>query len=80
MWNGLLKVTIVVFVIAHNENHMWETITASLEERMESIATIVFAHGIVRVTLCHVRGHTYVTTQDQHISRVCVVKVQVTKL
>jgi broad specificity phosphatase PhoE len=58
---------------------MWETITASFKERMEAIATIVFAHGVVRITLCQVRGHTNVAAQDQDISRVCVVKVQVTK-
>jgi L-lactate permease len=75
MWNGLLKVTIVVFVIAHNKNHMWETITASFKERMEAIATIVFAHGIVGITLCHVRGHTDVAAQDQHVGVVCIIKV-----
>ena len=69
----------IVFVIAHNENHMWKSLTASLKERMETIATILFAHGVVGITLCHVRGHTDITAQDQHVSIAVVVKVQITK-
>jgi hypothetical protein len=48
-------------MIAHNENHMRESLRASLKERMESIATIFFTHGVVGITLCDVRGHADVT-------------------
>jgi hypothetical protein len=64
MWNGCSKVTMIVFVIAHNENHMWESLRASLKERMESVATIFFTHGVVGITLCNVRGHADVAAQD----------------
>ena len=79
VWHSFYKVTVIVFVIAHNENHMWESLTASFKERMELVATIVFAHGVVGITLCHVRTHTDVSAQDQHVSAAVVVKVQVTK-
>jgi hypothetical protein len=69
----------IVFVIAHNENHMRKTATASFKEVMESVATILFAHGVVGITLCHVRGHTDIAAQDQHVSTAVVIKVQITK-
>jgi hypothetical protein len=65
----------IVFVIAHNENHVRESLRASLKEVMESVATVLLAHDVGSVTLCHVCGHTDVAAQDQHVSTAVVVKV-----
>ena len=69
------KVAMIVFVIAHNENHMWKSLTASLEEVMESVATILFTHGIVGIALRHIVGNANVAAQDQHVSAAVVFKV-----
>jgi hypothetical protein len=38
VWYGFLaKSPLIVFVIAHNENHMWESITASFKEIMKAL-------------------------------------------
>jgi hypothetical protein len=54
---------------------MWETITASLKEVMESVAPILFAHGVVGITLRDVVGHTDVASQDQHVSTAVVFEI-----
>jgi hypothetical protein len=66
-------------MVAHNENHVWEPGRASLKELMITVATILFAHGVVGITLSNVVGNADVTTKNQHIGIVCVVKIQVAK-
>jgi len=70
---------VIVFMIAHDEDHVWEPCTTALKELMVSSATIIWTHDVVGITLCNIVGHTDVAAQDQDFRVVLVVKVQVTK-
>jgi len=53
---GLDKVTVIVFMIAHDKNHMWELRTTPLEEICNAIATSTF-HKAMRVWAANVMRH-----------------------
>ena len=80
MTQCLGKVTMIVFMIAQHIDHMWETSTATFKEVMESVATIVLTHDPMRIMLNQVCSHHDVAAEDQDISTVAVVKIQVSKL
>ena len=69
----------IVFVIAHNVDHMWKTIMTALEEIVIAVATIIWSHDAIRITLCDIAGHTDVATQNQDFGTLIIVKVQVSK-
>jgi hypothetical protein len=76
---GFSKVMVIVFVIAHDIDHMSKLFTASLHKVMIPIATVFCSHDVVGIMLCDISSHKDIATQDQHISAAAVVKLQVTK-
>jgi hypothetical protein len=77
---GLGKVMVVVFMIAHDIDHMSKLFTAALHKVVIPIATVFCSHDVVGIMLCDISCHKDIATQDQHISVAAVVKLQVTKL
>jgi hypothetical protein len=57
---------------------MRELKRATFKEICIAIATSTF-HEVVRIWLANVSGHADVATQEQNISTICVLNVQVTK-
>jgi hypothetical protein len=76
---GFGKVMVIVFVIAHDIDHMSKLLTAALHKVVIPIATVFCSHDVVGIMLCDIPSHKDITTENQHISVAAVVKLQVTK-
>ena len=58
------KVTVVVLVVAHDVNHMWETLRTSLHKIVITITAVIWPHNSVRITLGYILGHKNVTRKN----------------
>jgi hypothetical protein len=65
-------------MVAQHVDHMRELKTTTLEKIRIAIATSTF-HEIVRVWFANVSGNKNIAAENQHISTVCVLNVQITK-
>ena len=69
----------IVFMIAHNVDHVRESVMAALKEVMESIATIFWTHHAVWITLCDIMSNTDIAAQDQYLGSLIIFKIKVSK-
>jgi hypothetical protein len=67
MQNSFCKIVMVVFMIAHNVDHMLKPCCASLKEFVIAIAAIFWSHHTIWITLCYVSSHTDVAGQNQNL-------------
>jgi hypothetical protein len=65
-------------MVAQHVNHMRELKTTTFEEICIAIAARTF-HEIVRIWPANVGGNKNIAAENQNISAVCVLNVQITK-
>jgi hypothetical protein len=76
---ALGEIAVIVFVIAHDHDHMRKPIAGSGKEILDALAASTFKH-VVGVGTTNVSGHADVTAEDQDINRVRVLDIKIAKL
>jgi hypothetical protein len=74
------EVAVIVFMIAQYIDHMWESLTASLHELVPALTFGALTHDVVSIIVTQILYYQNIAAEDQHISTIAVVKVQVPKL
>jgi hypothetical protein len=67
------KVTVIVFVIAYNVDHVIELCSTGFKESMISMALGMLAQQVMHIAITKITCNTDIAAENQYIRTICVV-------